>query len=164
VINATAISPGPSTGVLLDELLVSRFLPRRWAYRVWTAAQLPSRLLHCVRNLGSNAVWRAYGDQEQLFFAVARAPIGEPHSRSSAAIEVYFLDGNAAVYSAGVWEHDSKHGWWLDSVPELSYDCEHGWWLDALIDRPASTDSVAPAHPAAVVALRRVPALPAPGP
>ena len=145
-----------SSGALLDDLLASRFLPRRWACRIWTGAELPSRLAHCARHLAPDAEWRAYGDEDRIFFAVARAPVGAP--QSPAAIEVYFLDDNAAVYSAGVWEHDSQHGWWLDSVLELSYDSDYGWWLPALINSPAS--SAKPARRPALVALQRVPALP----
>jgi hypothetical protein len=140
-------SPSPdsaSAGARLDDLLASRFLPRGWATRIWSACDLPRRLEHCARSLSSNTEWRAYGAEDHIFFAIAREHLSAPHAEPSAAIDVYFLDDKAAVYSAGVWEHDLKHGWWLDSVLDLSYDCEHGWWLEGLMDAKTSL------HPAAV--------------
>jgi hypothetical protein len=99
-----------------------------------------------------DAEWRAYGDADQVFFAIARSHSHGPQPQGALSIDVYFLDENAAVYSAGVWEHDRKHGWWLDSVLDLSYDCEHGWWLDVLMDPRISVD------PHVADAPRRLPA------
>jgi hypothetical protein len=130
-----------SSGALLDDLLASRFLSRQWPYRVRTAGELPARLQHCAINLAPSAEWRAYADEDRVLFAVARAHSGEsPSPSSETAVDVYFLDGNAAVYSAGVWAHDGKHGWWLDSVLDLCYDCDRGWWLDALFKDCAPRD------------------------
>jgi hypothetical protein len=103
-----------STGDRLDDLLVSRFLPRYWGSRIWSSCELPDRLEHCARNLAPNAVWRAYGDDEQMFFAIACAHQRDSQPSSCLAIDVHFLDGNADVYSAGVWEHDAYQGWWLN--------------------------------------------------
>jgi hypothetical protein len=124
----------PSPGACLDDLLASRFLPRRWATRLWSASELPYRLERCARSLVPNCEWRAYGDQDRILFAIARAHSAGPQAGSAAAIDVYFLDENASVYAAGVWVNEPKHGWWLDSLLDLSYDCEYGWWLDVLID------------------------------
>jgi hypothetical protein len=136
---ATITTDGPGPGTCLDDLLASRFLPRRWATRIWSASELPSRLEQCARNLSDGTEWRAYGDDERVFFAIARVHTAKPAAQATVAIDVYFLDDNAAVYCAGVWEYDSAHGWWLDDVLDLSYDCEHGWWFDSLTD-PAARD------------------------
>jgi hypothetical protein len=100
-----------STGARLDDLLASRFLPRSWVSRIWSASELPGRLQYCARSLAPNSEWRAYGDDEHVFFAVARAHAKDSHCDSSPAIDVYFLDGNAEVYCAAVWEYDCRHGW-----------------------------------------------------
>jgi hypothetical protein len=133
----------PSTGARLDNLIASRFLSGRWASRVWSTSDLPGGLSRCVVNLTPGSEWRAYADGERIFFAVAREHTNASQVASATAIDVYFLDDTAAVYSAGVWEYDCKHGWWLDAVLDLSYDCDHGWWVDALLDRGS------PKHPAA---------------
>jgi hypothetical protein len=132
--NLSALSRSP--GASLDDLLASRFLPKQWVGRIWTAGELPTRLKGCVGNLVADAEWRAYSDEGRIFFAVARRHASVAPGASATAIDVYFLDSNAAVYSAGVWEYDRKHGWWMDSILGVSYDCDHGWWLEALIDRP----------------------------
>jgi hypothetical protein len=123
----------PSIGSHLDDLLASRFLPRRWAHRLWRASELPDRLQSCVRHLAPEFEWRAYSDEDLILFAIGRrhAPADQG---STASLDVFFLDDEARVYSAGVWEHDHEHGWWLDRLLELSYDCEHGWWLAGLVD------------------------------
>lgn len=41
---------------------------------------------------------------------------GDPYEACGTAIDVYFLDMNAVVYAAGVWDYSSAHGWWLDAV------------------------------------------------
>jgi hypothetical protein len=137
---ATITTDGPGPGACLDDLLASRFLPRRWAKRIWSASDLPSRLEHCARNLAPDTEWRAYGDDDRIFFAIARLHVAKPGAPASTAIDVYFLDNDAAVYCAGVWEYDRAHGWWLDDVLDLSYDCEHGWWFDALRDPATAGD------------------------
>jgi hypothetical protein len=124
----------PGTGARLDNLIASRFLSGRWASRVWSSSDLPSRLSRCVGSLTADSEWRAYSDGERIFFAIAREHTDESQVVSATAIDVYFLDDSAAIYSAGVWEYDSKHGWWLDAVLDLSYDCDHGWWHDALLN------------------------------
>jgi hypothetical protein len=126
----------PSAGACLDDLLASRFLPRRWASRIWTANELPVRLARCARSLAPGSEWRAYGDDGHVLFAIARTHKADPPRDSEAAIDVFFLDDHAAVYSAGVWQYDHRHGWCLDALLDLSYDCEHGWWLDALMSPP----------------------------
>jgi hypothetical protein len=133
--NLTPENLGP--GAWLDDLLASRFLPRRPAARIRSASKLPARLANCARNLAADLEWRAYGDGDRTFFAIARLHQAEPASPSGVAIDAYFLDDNASVYCAGVWEYDQQHGWWLDALPDLSYDCDHGWWLDAL-ERPSA--------------------------
>jgi hypothetical protein len=120
-------------GACLDDLLASRFLPKRWIARIWSASDLPVRLQPCVRNLKPGAEWRAYGGEGQIFFAIARMHAAESPDGCEKAIDAYFLDSNAVVYAAGVWEYNRTKGWWLDAVMELSYDCERGWWLDAVM-------------------------------
>jgi hypothetical protein len=100
-----------STGGRLDELLASRFLPRSWVSRIWTARELPDRLEHCARNLAPNSEWRAYGDEDHVFFAIAREHTSDPQHDAAPAIDVCFLDGNAEVYCAAVWECDCRQGW-----------------------------------------------------
>ncbi len=135
------ISPtlrSPSTlGACLDDLLGSRFLPKRWVGRVWSVSDLPRQLQYCANLLLPDTEWRAYSDDDQLLFAVARPHIDDMEDAPGTAIEVYFLDASAAVYAAGVWQHNLKNGWWLDSLLDLSYDCDHGWWLDRVMQPPA---------------------------
>jgi hypothetical protein len=130
---AISIQESSSPGACLDDLLDSRFLRKRSAARIRSANELPHRLQQCVQNLAPDAEWRAYGDGERTFFAIARARAIEPAApEASVAIDAYFLDDNASVYCAGVWEYDVRHGWWLDATLQLSYDCDHGWWFEAL--------------------------------
>jgi hypothetical protein len=123
-------------GARLEDLLASRFLLGREAGRIRSAGDLPFPLEQCAGKLAPDLHWRAYGHDNRIFFAIARAHDDRGRHPSSAAIDVYLLDERAAAYSGGVWDHDIKHGWWLDSVLEPSYACEHGWWLDALLDPP----------------------------
>jgi hypothetical protein len=139
MMHATPTIDSRSPGACLDDLLASRFLPARRAVRI-LRAQLPTRLQDCVRNLASDSEWRAYGDADRIFFAIAHVHVGKSKPQSATALDVYFLDENAAVYCAGVWEHDRNHGWWLDAVLDLSYDCDRGWWFDKLTDPGASID------------------------
>jgi hypothetical protein len=109
--SAAATSGAISTGARLDDLLASRFLPRSWVSRIWSARELPDRLEHCARNLAPNSEWRAYGDDDHVFFAIARAHARESQHDTTSAIEVYFLDGNAVVFAAAVWDYDRQQGW-----------------------------------------------------
>jgi len=136
------IARHPSLGACFEDLLSTRFLTRRWTGRIWSVDDLPTRLQRCVRNLKPDCEWRAYGDVGQIFFSIARLRDPESATASAPSLEVFFLDSNAAVYCAGVWERDPAHGWWLDSLVDLSYDCEHGWWLDTVIDTKNGFDDV----------------------
>jgi hypothetical protein len=100
--------------------------------RIWSAPELPPRLAICVLALLPGSEWRAYGDKDQIFFAIARMHEAEA-GEAATAIDAYFLDEKAMVYAAGVWNHDRQTGWWLDAVMKPSYDCQHGWWLGALL-------------------------------
>jgi hypothetical protein len=131
----------------LDDLLASRFLPNRPTNRVLSIADLPTQLANCARNLVAHSAWRAYSDEGKLLFAVARAHISDGVERFSTAIDVYFLDGNAEVYSAGVWEYDPQHGWWLDAVLKLAYDCDQGWWLLDVVNTHVASTPVASVQP-----------------
>jgi hypothetical protein len=141
---ATITRKNIGPGACLDDLLASRFLPRRSAARIWSASELPSRLEQCARNLAADTEWRAYGDEERIFFAIARPHAAAAAAQARMAIDVYFLDDNAAVYCAGLWEYDDSHGWWLDAVLDLSYDCDNGWWFDELTDGHAPMDRRSP--------------------
>jgi hypothetical protein len=123
-----------SPGAVLDDLLASRFLSKRWARRVRLQRELPACLSLCVRNLSGEVEWRAYLDDERLMFAAARMHCAPLRGDTAKAIDVCFMDENASIYSAGVWECDPQNGWWLDAVLDLSYDCESGWCVEGLID------------------------------
>jgi hypothetical protein len=125
---------GPAPGAVLEDLLASRFLSRRWARRVGSYRDLPPCLERCARGLAVDLEWRAYLDDDRLLFAVARLNCAPRRRDPETALDVYFMDENASIYSAGVWEYDALHGWWLDAVLDLSYDCERGWWLDGLME------------------------------
>jgi hypothetical protein len=150
----------PSPGACLDDLLVSRFLPKRWIQRIWSANELPQRLQRCTGDLVPGSEWRAYGDQGQIFFAIARMHESGARDARSTAIDAYFLDANAAVYAAGVWEYDHQNGWWLDAVMDLSYDCESGWWIEAVVDSNSSIRSHRAALPPGGVDFRILSASP----
>lgn len=98
--SATATCGAVSTGARLDDLLASCFLPRSWVSRIWTARELPVRLEHRARNLAPNSEWRAYGDDNHVFFAIACAHAKESQHDPTSAIDVYFLDSNADVFAA----------------------------------------------------------------
>jgi hypothetical protein len=108
--------------------------------RIWSAPELPSRLESCALALKPGSEWRAYGDEDQIFFAIARMHAVDA-GEAATAIDAYFLDEEGIVYAAGVWNHDRRTGWWLDAVMEPSYDCEHGWWLGAVL-RPRTAPGV----------------------
>jgi hypothetical protein len=160
--NLAAVARPSSLGVDLDQMLNSRFLPARSTSRVWLAGELPVRLERCVSRLCPDAEWRAYTDGSRIFFAIARRPArdsvtegcdgptasglgvsgvgvsGVGVSGRGASMDVYLLDGNAAVYSAGSWSYSSEQGWWLDAVLPPSYDPQHGWWLEAVMASAAA--------------------------
>jgi hypothetical protein len=149
-----------SPGTCLDHLLASRFLPSRWSSPIESSSELPAPLERCARNLRADAEWRAYSDEDRILFAIARTHSLDTPADSMPAIDVYFLDDGAAVYSAGVWEYDSKHGWWLDAVLDLSYDYQEGGCLDFLGDARARIDPPPPARSVRAVALGRSTGLP----
>jgi hypothetical protein len=146
---AAAREPLPGPGACLDDLLVSRFLPKRWTGRILSASDLPDRLQRCARTLRSGSEWRAYGDADQIFFAIARMHEPDASEAPATAIDAYFLDESAAVYAAGVWNFDHRAGWCLEAVMKPSFDGEHGWWLGALL-RPRAPVAEAPVHRALV--------------
>ena len=111
----SAPHPPPNFDSQLDDLLARRWLPARRAVRIRFASELPDELRRCVRSLRAAAIWRAYTDNGEVFCAVAR-------TREPMQIEVYFLDREARVCSAGGWEGDPATGWRLNLVPDLSTD------------------------------------------
>lgn len=147
MMHASAATPSP--GACLDDLLVSRFLPKRWIGRIWSANELPPRLRRCTGGLVRGSEWRAYGEDGQIFFAIARMHVAGPRDANDMAIDAYFLDANAVVYAAGVWEYDRRTGWWLDAVMDLSYDCENGWWIETLTESNSSEPAAGTALPPA---------------
>jgi len=134
----TSVPRRSSLGARLDHLLSSRFLPAHWAKRIWVAAQLPLPLARCVRNLAPDTEWRAYTDDIRVFFAIGRWHSDGSQDDSCTAIDAYFLDASAAVYSAGTWAYTREQGWWLDAVLPASYDAQHGWWLEAVMAATAA--------------------------
>jgi hypothetical protein len=108
--------------------------------RIGSASDLPDRLQRCARTLRFGSEWRAYGDKDQIFFAIARMHEPDAGEVPATAIDAYFLDESAAVYAAGVWNFDRRTGWCLDAVMKPSFDCEHGWWLGAVLRPRAPVD------------------------
>jgi len=131
--NRAAIARGISLGAQLEQLLTSRFLPARRTSRVWLPSELPPRLERCVRRLAPDTEWRAYTDDVRMFFAIAHPAPDQEYDAASASMDVYFLDNDAAVYSAGKWAYTREQGWWLDAVLPPSYDPQNGWWLNAVM-------------------------------
>ena len=110
-VGATAASWARSTGASLDALLAARVLPRSWVARILSACELPSHFERCARDLAPDLAWRPYGEAERPLFVLARA---HPFDRGPPGVEpldVYFLDGRAVVYRAGVWACRDSHGW-----------------------------------------------------
>ncbi len=141
----------PSTlGARFDGLLSARFALQSKKNRVTVPSRLPPRLERCVARLSPGCEWRAYRYAQGIFFAIARASISGERSQAEAGIEVYFLDADASVFSAVLWEYDAERGWWLDAVLDLDYHCDHGWWLTALttperrLDARSAADSSPP--------------------
>jgi len=153
--SAAMIDHHLTPGACLDDLLISRFLPKRWMGRIWSAGDLPPRLRHCTLALKAGSEWRAYGGEDQIFFAIARMHAADRNDAARAAIDAYFLDEKAVAYAAGVWSYDRQSGWWLDGCVTPSYDCDHGWWLGAVLDAPTPIDP-APLEAVKPRALRRL--------
>lgn len=158
MIRAMLVPGRPTLGACFQDLLGSRFLPKRTG-RISRAEELPIRLQRCVRHLRPEYEWRAYGEAEHVFFSVARLRDAKSASPVMPSLEVFFLDANAAVYFAGVWECDPVHGWWLDSLVNLSYDSDHGWWLDAIADTNVVRDDFARLDTAVPLCAGKRPAL-----
>jgi hypothetical protein len=72
MMSAAIIDRHLSPGTCLDDLLVSRFVPKRWMRRIWSARELPPRLKRCTLALKPGSEWCAYGDEDRIFFAIAR--------------------------------------------------------------------------------------------
>ena len=142
-----AVTSRSSLGARFDHLLTSRFALQSKKNRVSAPGKLPHRLEQCVNRLVPACEWRAYRSAHGIFFAIARTSKSGERPEADAGLEVYFLDADASVYSAVRWEHDATHGWWLDSVLELTYDCKYGWWLDALTMPQGQLDTRSAAIP-----------------
>jgi hypothetical protein len=107
----TAASPARSTGASLDALLAARVLPTSWAARILAACELPSHFERCGRDLAPDLAWRGYGEAERRLFVIARAHPFDRGPSGVQALDVYFLDGRAVVYRAGVWACNDWRGW-----------------------------------------------------
>ncbi len=84
---------------------------------ITSTADLPVRVERCIKSLAGGTAWRAYMDSNQLFCAIAR--FGCLTGRVGAiGLEVYFLDRDARIQSAGLWEYGHNEGWRLHSMPE----------------------------------------------
>jgi hypothetical protein len=140
MMSAATLDLNSSPGACLEDLLVSRFLPKRWMGRIWSARELPARLKRCTLALKPGSEWRAYGDADQIFFAIARMHVAAASEAPGTAIDAYFLDDKAVAYAAGVWNYDRRTGWWLDACVEPTYDCDHGWWLGEVLAARISVD------------------------
>jgi hypothetical protein len=93
-----AVAPGAvAPGDILDDLLASRFLSKRWARRVASRSDLPVCLERCAQRLAGGLEWRAYLDDDRLLFAVARLT-SAPRRRDLS--------------------YDCERGWWLDGLME----------------------------------------------
>ena len=129
-----------SLGARLDDLLASHFHSNRPVDRIWLSSDLPPRLQRCANKLPPGSEWRAHRDETRVSCVIARTHVRAlPLIYGQIGLDVYFLAEDGAVYSAGVWEHNRQHGWWLDAVLDASYDCESGWWFGALVSSAAPT-------------------------
>jgi hypothetical protein len=111
MMHAIPISPAPSAGVSLDELLAAEVLPRAWTARRWAACRLSSRMVRCARDLAPDLAWRRYDNGDAPLFVMARSSRFALCETDKQAIEVYFLDGLAVVHCAGTWALDRQLGW-----------------------------------------------------
>lgn len=145
------IPPANKPGMRLDHLLASRFALRPDQTIIRRAAELPASLQRRVSTLTSECEWRAYRVANSVFCAIGRSASAGRADPDSAAIEVYLLDSRAAVYSATVWQYDDRHGWWQDSMVDISYDCERGWWSDALTRPPMTMPGSSSGRPRALL-------------
>jgi hypothetical protein len=97
----------------LDLLLISRWMASGWAEPIWSRAELPVRLQHCVRKLARGVVWRAYRDATQIYFAIGRVASIDAGSANPASLEAHFLDAEGTVLGGGVWSYDRNIGFQL---------------------------------------------------
>ena len=103
-------------GAQLDDLLAGRWLPATWQTRIYSPRELPVRVERCVRILGPHTAWRAYTDSAQIFCAIARVRSLVSCKATTAALEVRFLDSDAAIYAGAVWAYDPDPGWRVHSI------------------------------------------------
>ncbi len=135
-----SITPRRSLRARLDDLLSSRFALQSQQDRITRTEELSPALQCCVNRLAPACAWRAHSAVEGVFCAIAR-DASRARGAAPGDLEAYFVDTHGWVYSAAVWAHDSKHGWWLNSILEPCYDCDNGWWLGALMAPPYETQT-----------------------
>lgn len=100
-------------GKILDDLLVTRWLPATWVERLWRRTDLPEPLCAFVRRLPQGAVWRAYTDRARIWFAVAYAcETGSAEARAS-TVEVSFGAEGYRVHDTAAWEYSRERLWLL---------------------------------------------------
>jgi hypothetical protein len=96
----------PGIGAYLDALLASHVLPSGWVTRIWRRGDLPYQLQHYVRDLAPRAEWRAYTDDDRLFFAIARMNATCRHSEFAAPLKIRFLVCDTSARQVETWECD----------------------------------------------------------
>ena len=124
--NESLIAPRSDLGTQLDHLLIACWRPAHWATRIWRPSELPLHLERSVRTLPPNVEWRAYTDDSQTYCAIGRAASGMSYEPPATALEVFFLDGGASVYAAGVWEFGCERGWTVYAVPDIEATWSRG--------------------------------------
>jgi hypothetical protein len=106
-----------SLGAQLEDLLASCWPSATRGAPITSPGELPVRVEHCVRSLAGGTAWRAYADSARFFCAIARFGCLPARNRA-VGLEVYFLDRDARILSAGLWEYDRNERWRLHSMPE----------------------------------------------
>jgi hypothetical protein len=108
-----------SIGRHLDNLLKLRWIPAGLATCIHCSSALPVQLRLCVDALPATTEWRAFTDGAEVYCAIART--GTPISADdwAIALDVYFLDGDAKIWAAGVWEYDWDHSWRLIRILDV---------------------------------------------
>lgn len=119
-------------GNLLEKLMVSQCLPRRWTRRVCDEQDLPLRLQHVLRSAGVPVAWRAFTEGGQWWFAIARER-GDPAPGPAVEFDACFFCQSGKLWAAGRWVHCPNEGFRLREL----YDPDPSPTADAHAHTPA---------------------------
>ena len=96
-------------GNLLEKLMVSQCLPRRWTRRVFDVRELPLRLQQVLRSAAVPVAWRAFTEGGQWWFAIARER-GVEVQGPVVEFDACFFCQSGKLWAAARWRHSIDEG------------------------------------------------------